>query len=170
MEEVPVHRLPLYVKESAIIPIQSLVQSTKEQPGDTLFLHIYNGTVPNSFVYYEDAGDGFGYQNEAYCKRTIQFLPNEKKLIIGKQDGRFRSRFQQIQLVLHGFENLNAVVHKNTKHVLTPTNQYKLFNPLAALKTVYEKGYFASLAAMEKAAVHKTVVIENETEELMIAW
>lgn len=170
IEELPAHRLPLYVKGSAIIPMQSLVQSTKEQPGDTLFLHVYNGTTPNSFVYYEDAGDGFAYQNEAYCKRIIQFQPNEKKLIIGKQDGSFRSRFQQIQVVLHGFEDLNAVVLKNTKHVLTPTMHYKLFNPLADLKTVYDESYFASLAAMEKATAHKIVMIENEKEELMITW
>ena len=47
-QEVPNYQLPIYVKASAIIPVQSLVQSTKEKSSVTLYLHIYNGTEKNS--------------------------------------------------------------------------------------------------------------------------
>src|SRR5678815_3105731 len=59
-EDFPLYKLPVYIKASAIIPTQSLVQSTKEQPNDTLYIHIYNGTEKNTFTYYEDEGNGFG--------------------------------------------------------------------------------------------------------------
>lgn len=46
-DDFPSYKLPVYIKASAIIPTQSLIQSTKEKPSDTLFLHIYNGKLKN---------------------------------------------------------------------------------------------------------------------------
>jgi alpha-glucosidase len=104
-EDVPVYKLPVYIKASAVIPTQSLVQSTKEKPGDTLYIHIYNGTEKNTFTYYEDEGNGFGYTKNAYCRRMFEFDPGDKKIIISKQEGSFHSNFKKIQLIFHGFDN-----------------------------------------------------------------
>ncbi|HSY61112.1 MAG TPA: TIM-barrel domain-containing protein, partial [Cytophaga sp.] len=60
--ELSMQVLPVYVKESSIIPMQTLVQSTTIQPSDTLILHIYKGMIPNTFVYYEDDGKTFDYE------------------------------------------------------------------------------------------------------------
>lgn len=46
-------------------------------------VHVYNddnGTENNSFVYYEHAGNGFGYKHDEYCKRIISFNASNKKL------------------------------------------------------------------------------------------
>jgi alpha-glucosidase len=45
------NKLPVYVKESSIIPMQSLVQTTMQKPTDTLVVNVYKGSVNNSFVY-----------------------------------------------------------------------------------------------------------------------
>jgi alpha-glucosidase len=169
-EEIPAYRLPLFVKGSAIIPMQSMVQSTKEQPSDTLFLHIYNGNGQNSFVYYEDAGDGFAYQKGEYCKRIIQLLPNEKKFIITKQEGSFNSKFKKIQLILHGFDEVMAVMHNNTIQALQSTTKHRLQNPLEDLKTVYEENYFKALLGSEKTAAQKIIVIDNSKDQVVIKW
>jgi len=36
-------------------------------------VHVYNGNVNNSFVYYEDDGESFNYEKGAYYKRTITY-------------------------------------------------------------------------------------------------
>ena len=81
-KEVPIFQLPIYIKESAIIPMQSVVQSTKEKPGDTLYLHIYNGAIKNVFTYYEDDGNTFSYASGNYCKRNIAFDPSKEQILL----------------------------------------------------------------------------------------
>src|SRR5476651_2579316 len=66
-------KLPVYVKQSSIIPMQSLVQTTAQKPTDTLVVHIYQGDVNNKFVYYEDDGESYNYENGAFYKRVIAY-------------------------------------------------------------------------------------------------
>ena len=102
--EVTMHKLPVYVKESSIIPMQSLVQSTSEKPTDTLTVHVYNGDVYNKFVYYEDDGESYAYENGSYYKREISFNPATKAITFNKIEGSLTSKFKNIKLVLHGFD------------------------------------------------------------------
>ncbi|RPD38561.1 TIM-barrel domain-containing protein [Chitinophaga barathri] len=105
------HTLPVYVKESSIIPMQSLVQTTKEKPSDTLFLHIYKGNIANDFMYYEDDGETFDYEKEGYFRRNISYRPQEGVLLLEKASGKLASKFKNIQLILHGFagqENISV--------------------------------------------------------------
>lgn len=60
--ELSIKKLPIYVRESSIYPMQSLVQSTSEKPTDTLLIHIYKGNINNTFVYYEDDGESYNYE------------------------------------------------------------------------------------------------------------
>ncbi|ANI90750.1 glycoside hydrolase family 31 [Arachidicoccus ginsenosidimutans] len=97
-------KLPIYVKESSIIPMQSLIQTTAEMPKDTLYLHIYKGDVDNQFVYYEDDGESYKYQNGDYYKRLMQYDAANKTIRLGKVEGNFPSKFKYIKLILHGFD------------------------------------------------------------------
>ncbi|MEO7264178.1 MAG: TIM-barrel domain-containing protein, partial [Ferruginibacter sp.] len=80
-------QLPAYVKESSIIPMQSLVQSTSDKPTDTLLLHIYKGNVPNSYTFYEDDGKTFDYEKGAYYKRIISYDPANKLISFSVAEG-----------------------------------------------------------------------------------
>jgi alpha-glucosidase len=169
-QSVPAHRLPLFVKGSAVIPMQSLVQSTKQLPSDTLFLHVYNGADSSSFVYYEDAGDGFGYQKGEYCRRIMYLNPRDNKFIVGRQEGSFHSKFKKIQLILHGFDQLEHVMCNNKRLNLTEGSQNPMFNPLEELRTVYEENYFQSLLHAEKKPLQKVIVLDHSKDELVISW
>ncbi|GHA55315.1 glycoside hydrolase family 31 protein [Pontibacter akesuensis] len=105
-EIIPIsyNKLPIYVKESSIIPMQSLVQSTSEKPTDTLTVHIYKGDVNNSFVYYEDDGASYDYQNGQYYKRTINYDARRKAITFDKVEGSYNSNFKNIKVMLHGFD------------------------------------------------------------------
>ncbi|MES2129811.1 MAG: glycoside hydrolase family 31 protein [Pseudomonadota bacterium] len=101
--ELSIDKLPLYVKESSIVPMQSLVQSTSERPADTLALHIYKGDIASSISYYEDDGASFDYQKGAYYQRSISYDPAARSIRFGAVEGKYQSKFGKIEIVLHGF-------------------------------------------------------------------
>jgi alpha-glucosidase len=124
MIELKLQRLPVYVRESAIIPMQSLVQTTADAPTDTLRVHIYNGTIPNSFVYYEDDGKSFAYEQGNYYKREIRFDPKNKTVSFEKATGKSSSKFKQLLIVLHGFNNSDKF---NSNGASLPSSSTKTF-------------------------------------------
>lgn len=102
--EAPLEKLPLFVKAGSIVPMQKLVESTAENPGDTLFVHIYAGSGNNQFVYYEDDGESYNYSNGAFYKRVIAYKAENKSIEFGKKEGNLSSKFKVITMVLHGFK------------------------------------------------------------------
>lgn len=102
-----IQQLPVYVKESAIIPMQSLIQHTGQKPADTLFLHIYRGDVKNEYVYYEDDGETYDYEKDGYYKRLIRYEPG--LITLEKPLGKLASKFRFIQLELHGFGEMEKL-------------------------------------------------------------
>ncbi|MBB5635975.1 alpha-glucosidase [Pedobacter cryoconitis] len=103
------NKLPVYVKESSIVPMQSLVQSTQEKPADTLVLHIYRGALTNSFVYYEDDGQTFNYEKGDFYKRKITYDPIKRSIIFEQAEGSFPSKFNQLKIVFHGFSEADKI-------------------------------------------------------------
>ena len=113
VEPLNMSHLPVFVKESSIIPMQSLVQTTSEAPTDTLTLHIYNGRLNNTFILYQDDGKSYNYENNDFNKRVINFDPTQKKLTISEPAGNFNSKFEHLKLVMHGFKNLGKIALNN---------------------------------------------------------
>jgi len=144
------------------------VQSTKEEPSDTLFIHVYNGKEKNVFVYYEDAGDGFDYTKNIFNKRTITFDPIQKQVIFSKQEGSFTSIFKKIQIVFHGFANEIKDVRVNNQSLKTDDCHIKLIDALEYLSDYYDKNYYNSLKASEPVLKQKTVVFNNSEKEITI--
>jgi len=106
---VPLSKLPVFVKESSIIPMQDLIQSTSETPKDTLTLNVYNGTSRNEFTYYEDDGKSYKYEENDFNKRTIVFDPAAHQIVLGEAAGNFKSKFHHVRLVLHGFNTVRGL-------------------------------------------------------------
>jgi alpha-glucosidase len=111
----PLDDLPVFVKESGIVPMQSVVQSTKEKGDGILYVHVWKGNNKNSFVYYEDDGNTYNYEKLEFYKRTISFLPLSNEIILDSKEGNYSSKFDQIKLVLHNFEKpASAIVNGTT--------------------------------------------------------
>ena len=107
MVQLGLSKLPVYVKESSIIPMQSLVQSTSIAPTDTLVLHVYKGNTPNSFTYYEDDGKSFNYEKGEFYKRVLNYDAANNQIIFDKVEGQMNTKFNNVALVLHGFIGVN---------------------------------------------------------------
>jgi len=108
IREYVIEQLPLFVKASSIIPVYPKIGSTTKEIGDELELHIYNGSTPNSKMYYEDDGISYDHENDVFHKRSINFNPEKKEITLSKAEGIYDSKIKTIKLVLHGF-NMNEL-------------------------------------------------------------
>jgi alpha-glucosidase len=99
----PLHDLPVFIKAGAIIPMQNVVQSTADKGDGVMYLNIWFGDAPNSFVYYED--DGTTYRNEQgnYYERAINYNPAGHEIALDNVKGDYASKFQKVKLIMHGF-------------------------------------------------------------------
>jgi alpha-glucosidase len=105
----PIWDLPVFAKESAIIPMQSLVQNTTEKPSPVLEIHIFIGSQKNSFTYYEDDGETYNYEQGDYYLRVISFDPITRTISFAKTEGSFKSKFTSVNLVLHDFGDVRGI-------------------------------------------------------------
>lgn len=103
--EAPLAKLPVFARGGSFIPMQSVVQSTSHKPSDTLFLHVYYGDQASSFLYYEDDGVTYNYAQGAFLTCRFSFDPANSRISIGAVNGEYTSRFNEIVLILHGFES-----------------------------------------------------------------
>jgi alpha-glucosidase len=168
--EVPAHKIPLYIKSSSIIPMQSLVQSTREAPSDTLFLHIYNGRERNSFVHYEDDGSSMQFKKGEYCIREIQFNPAEKQIVILPKEGNYPSHFKYLNIVLHGFNGEIKEIKTNTGIVKTDMVRKSIFDPLSELEDYYDNAFMQSLRSSEKILPTNSFIIKNNPEKIELNY
>jgi alpha-glucosidase len=168
--ECPVYQIPLYVKASSVIPMQSLVQSTKQKPGDTLYLHFYNGIEKNDFKYYEDDKSTFNYQKGSYYKLNIGFDPAKKQVVFSKPEGTFNSVYKVVECIFHGFTDEIQEVFLNGQSKPTSKGSVKLLDGLRYLEDIYDPSYFKSLRNSEKTPIQRIVSFPIPTEMIEITW
>ncbi len=132
--DCPITHLPLFVKAGAIIPMQSVTQSTMQAPDHVLQLHIYAG-ADGHFTYYEDDGRSYQYENGAFYLREISYDHQKQELSLSKVSGTFESRFSEVKCMLHGFRSSDKVKIKRSekkldKEELTFLPPVSSFDPL----------------------------------------
>jgi alpha-glucosidase len=101
----PIENLPVFIKSGAIIPMQSIIQNTKEVGDGILYLHVWKGTEKSIFNYYEDDGETYNYEQGTFYKRNILYDAKSNKLMLGIKEGNFKSKFQKLKIILHGFKS-----------------------------------------------------------------
>lgn len=126
--ESPIHKLPIYIKAGAILPMQAPVQHAQEKVTE-LSLHIYQGTEATSFEHYEDDGSTFAFEQGDFSKRMIRYNGKGNTVTLDKQEGNFRSGITSIRLVLHGVLPIDRIA-VNGKPVDCATTLNTFFLPL----------------------------------------
>ena len=71
--------IPVYVKAGAIIPVTEPAGSTLQQSGYPITLEVYSG-ADGKFTLYEDAGDGYEYENGAYALTHITYRDSAREI------------------------------------------------------------------------------------------
>jgi alpha-glucosidase len=163
------HRIPIFAKASAIIPMQGKVQSTRDDPGSVLYVHVFNGDERNEFVFYDDDGETLNYRKGQFRKRVITFDPATRQVTFSRPDGDYRSPFRRIQLILHGFESV-AGATVNGVATAAQSRVVRMLDPLEALSDVYwDKGKLDRLLQMETMKPQATLEFDDASE-VVLRW
>ena len=79
---------PVFVRAGSIVPIGPDVQYAAEKAWDSLEIRVYPG-ANGSFTLYEDAGDGYAYENGEYSEIPMTWSDGGKTLTIGARKGSY---------------------------------------------------------------------------------
>ena len=77
--EALLDRMPLFVRAGSILPMAEGLQYADQKPEAPLELRVYPG-ANGEFTLYEDAGDGYGYENGEYELTEFKWDDAEKTL------------------------------------------------------------------------------------------
>jgi alpha-glucosidase len=125
-------------------------------------VHIYRGTVPNSFVYYEDDGETYNHEKGSFFKRNISYNEQSKSIQFGKAEGSFKSKFNNIKLVMHGFSDLSSLS--------VDGRSLKLLNDFVSFLTPISKFDPQGTANNTEGINVKSVVFKNNKEAISISY
>ena len=169
-ETTPVYTIPLFVKASSVIPVQGMVQSTRDRTPDTLELHVYKGKDRNQFLFYEDAGEGNEYLRGEFARRLIDYQPGLQRISISATEGSFVSAYKFIRFVFHGFGKELSQVKVNDIPYSTEAFDGKLLDPLLELETCYGKEMVNTLRKVSPVQKQLSLVTENKRASIIIHW
>jgi len=86
--DAPLSMLPVYVRAGTILPMGPVVQHTGEGLDAPLEVRVYPG-ADGAFTVYEDEGDGYGYEADAYALTELTWLDNARELRVGERKGAY---------------------------------------------------------------------------------
>ena len=122
--DCPLHRLPVFVKGGAIIPMQPVISHTTEK-SEWLIIHLYAGETDNEFVFYEDDGNSFNYQKGMYSRRLLRYEAQENKFVIHPAAGEYASPLKKLKIVFHGFKMINTIrINGEIKDIHPEVNRF----------------------------------------------
>ncbi len=96
-------KVPLFIKEGAIIPKYPIQQYVGEIALKELVLDVYFKMGTENSTVYEDAQDGYDYKKGRYSLRNFKLKGKENELIIQQfKNGTFITPYNTFKLKLHG--------------------------------------------------------------------
>lgn len=86
--EAGLEKIPLFVREGSIIPVEQGLSYAGEEAGTPLEIHVYAGRDA-AFSLYEDEQDGYGYEKGNYQWIPMEWKEEKKRLWVGGCAHRF---------------------------------------------------------------------------------
>jgi alpha-glucosidase len=112
LAHAPLGEPALYLKANTAIPMGPDASHTAEKPTDplTLLLHPAEGTGESTL--YEDAGNGFGYRDGEYARRSVSCESSDGRVLVqlGEREGSFVPGRQEVRLELRGVTAQSVLV------------------------------------------------------------
>ncbi len=88
MVDAPLSRMPIHVRAGSVIPMGPSIQYSSEVVDAPIELRVYPG-ADGKFTYYEDAGDGWGYERGEYALTHMRWDDAARVLTISNRQGHF---------------------------------------------------------------------------------
>jgi hypothetical protein len=88
--QVPLTRMPVFVKDGGIVPLQSSTGHAQTAGSAPLTLRVFAG-ASGQVAMYDDAGTGLGYENGQYTDTPVRYesQPGSSSVVIGAARGRY---------------------------------------------------------------------------------
>ena len=86
--DAPISRIPVFVKEGTILPVTEQICYADEAEGKALIMKVYAG-CDAEFTYYEDSGDGYGYERGECAQTEFIYVEAEKSLYAKERTGSY---------------------------------------------------------------------------------
>ena len=86
--DAPYERIPLYVRQGAILPMGPDMQYSDEKPAEEITLYVYAG-ANGEFTLYEDENVNYNYEKGAYAMIPMNYNDADGTLTIGARQGEF---------------------------------------------------------------------------------
>ena len=134
--DCPIHKLPVFVKAGALIPMQPSKSHTKET-SNTLILHVYKGES-STFTFYEDDGETFDYQEGQYAKREILYHSEIQEVRLLGVEGAYSSKLSILKVVFHGLDGSTSSIRVNGNHHDFNRTTNKFFAALEKFDPIYD--------------------------------
>jgi len=83
--DAPLNHMPLFVRAGSIVPMVEGLQYADQVPEGPMELRVYPGADAD-FALYEDAGDGYGYEDGAYTLTRFHWDDTKKTLSPQRED------------------------------------------------------------------------------------
>ena len=84
----PLDRIPLFVRAGSVLPTADGLQYADEKNDRGITLEVWPG-ADALFEYYEDEGDGYGYEDGKYCVTPLLWDDRKKALTFGERQGSY---------------------------------------------------------------------------------
>ena len=101
--DAPLDRMPLFVRAGAILPMGPQIEYATQDPAGPIELRIYRG-ADGKFDLYEDAGDGYEYQQGQHSVTPLRWDDRSSVLNIGPRQGSYPGMIEhrEFRVVLVG--------------------------------------------------------------------
>lgn len=111
--QAPLETIPVFVKAGAVVPLAAASEYVDQHP-DEGEVRVYMG-ADGAFTLYEDAGDGYAYEDGAFAETPLVYNDAARVLTIGRRTGTYdgmpESRRLRVVFVCDGEERVSTVVY-----------------------------------------------------------
>ena len=97
---VDINDIPVFVKAGSIIPTELSLDYAAQAVATPLVINIYSG-ADGSFLYYEDAGDGYDYENGDYNLIAMNWNDEKKELTLAAAANKYEGGIIGRQCILN---------------------------------------------------------------------
>jgi alpha-glucosidase len=159
--ECPLHRLPVFVRSGAILPMQPALSNTTMK-AECLTIHLYHDDQDNEFLLYQDDGTSFDYQKDAFSKRPLKYHPSGRRFVIHGASGTYASHYKKIKIVFHAFPMMNTIrINSQARDIHPEINRFfkglEKYDPIKDPEPAPEETVMA-------------IEVEYSVDEIVLEW
>ena len=96
----PLDTIPVFIRAGGIVITGPVRQYVSENPQAALQITVCPGQ-DGSFVWYDDAGDGYGYEKGEFSRVFLSWNDMKKELTLSAREGSYPGMPAQLKMILH---------------------------------------------------------------------